>query len=270
VNSIDRKQLQPCEYPGLVRLGLEKDGGYVVPSAQVRQAAVLLSLGVNEDWSFDRAFVALSPAARVVAVDHTVGPAWFMKRTTEGLVDAMAHAVRGDARRTRKPLAVARNAMDYFGFFSPPHRHIAKRVATRDSDAEITIARLLAIAGAGDLGAFVKMDVEGAEYELIPAIIAHQSRINCLVAEFHAACRKPARFNDAVAQLLHHFRIVHIHGNNYGAFDEVNQFPDAVEITFVNSALVPEPPAPSRHAYPRAGLDFPNHPRRPDYPLRFD
>ena len=241
-----------------------------MPEALVRQSAVLLSLGVNEDWSFDRAFVALNPEARVVAVDHSVGPAWFMKRTAEGLLGVLSSVARGGGRPTRKPLAVARNSVDYFRFFSAPHRHIAKRAAGRDSESEITIASLLDLAGGGDHRVFLKMDVDGAEYALVPDIVAHERRINGLVAEFHGVTRKADRFNDAVARLRRHFRIVHIHGNNYGAYDAVNDFPDAVEITFVNAALIADPPTPSRHAYPRPDLDRPNHPRRPDYPLRFD
>jgi hypothetical protein len=270
VVTLNRAQLRPCEHSGLIRLGPARDGGYVVPEAQVRDAAVLLSLGVNEDWSFDRAFAALNPNARVIAVDHTVGPAWFVRRTAEGLLQAMGQAVRGAGRRTRKPLAVARNSIDYFRFFSSPHRHIAKRVGTSDTGMEITIGRLIELAGAGDHGVFLKMDVDGSEYGLVADIAGAERQINCVVGEFHGLTKRTALFNDAIARLLAHFRIVHVHGNNYGAYDAANDFPDAVEITLVNRALMPADVPPSREDYPRRGLDYPNHPRRPDYALRFD
>jgi len=241
-----------------------------VPATQVRRSAVLLSLGVKDDWSFDRAFIAMNPAARVIAVDHSVGPAWFMRHATDSLLDAMGHAIRGDARRARKQVDVARNAIDYFRFFSTPHRHIRKRVAARDSASEITLTGLLELAGGGDHDVLLKMDVDGAEYELVPGILSNERRINCLVVEFHRLDRNATTFDDAIAQLLRHFRIVHIHGNNYAGYDAQNDFPDTVEITFVNAALMPAVSAPSRHDYPRPGLDFPNRSGRPDYPLRFD
>lgn len=49
-----------------------------------------------------------------------------------------------------------------------------------------------------------------------------------------------------------------------------NEFPNAVEITFVHKALIAGSPAPSVREYPRADLDCPNLPRRPDYPLHFE
>ena len=95
-------------------------------------------------------------------------------------------------------------------------------------------------------------------------------RFGCVVAEFHGLNRKARLFNQSIAMLREHFGIVHIHGNNYSQYDPTNDFPNTVEITFVNTALLPGETALSRREYPRAELDRPNHPGRPDHPLRFD
>src|SRR5579859_471621 len=80
MDPLNRQQLRPIEYPGLVRLGPPEDGGYIVPQAQALVTPVLLSLGVSEDWSFDRAVLAINPKVRVIGVDHSVGPAYFVRR----------------------------------------------------------------------------------------------------------------------------------------------------------------------------------------------
>jgi hypothetical protein len=270
VESIDRQRLKPVEAGGLIRLGLPRDGGYVVPQAQVMSASVLLSLGMKDDWSFDKDVVRANAGVRVIAVDRSVGRWFFVRRIVASAFSVQTRRIVGDRRQVRKHLAVLRNAVDYFAFFRGRHRHIRKMVAGRDSASTVTIARLLQIAKAEwDHGVVLKMDIEGAEYELIPDIVSHQRWFGCVVVEFHALNRKASMFNLSVEALLEHFRIVHIHGNNYSACDPANDFPNAVEVTFVNKALLAGEPAPSQHDYPRAELDYPNLPGRPDHRLRF-
>jgi hypothetical protein len=271
MESLDRKQLRPVDYPGLIRLGVPKDGGYVVPEAHVRRSTVLLSLGMKQDWSFEKDFVAAGAGARVIGVDPSVGPQLFARQIVLSLFKILGGGLGGKRRSIRKHVAVLRNSLDYFWFFGVRHRHVRKRVSGTLSATDITLARLLEIANAeGRHGVFLKMDVEGSEYAVIPDIVSCEGRINGIVAEFHDLSRKPAVFNRAIAQLLQHFRIVHIHGNNYSTYDSQLDFPNAVEITFVNTALHADAPTPSPREYPTPGLDFPNLQTRPDYRLRFE
>jgi hypothetical protein len=43
----------------LIRLAKDNDGGYLVTGPSVLKAAVLVSLGINDDWSFERDFISL-------------------------------------------------------------------------------------------------------------------------------------------------------------------------------------------------------------------
>ena len=271
VEVINRRQLQPVEHDGLVRLGSPSDGGYVVPEAQVRDAPVLLSLGMKDDWSFDRDFARANARARVIGVDRSVGAAFFSRRVVTGLVALVRGSLTGDVRGVRRQAALLGNGLDYFVSFAGRHRHIRKMVSGEDTPSTILMARLLDTAGVGeDHRIFLKMDIEGAEYGLIPEIVRHAGRFGCVVAEFHGLNRKARLFNQSVAMLRERFRIVHIHGNNYSQYDPTNDFPNAVEMTFVNNALMPGETRLSQRESPRAELDRPNHPGRPDYPLRFD
>lgn len=269
---LDRAQLKPIDWPDLVRLGAPSDGGYVVPTAQVKQATVLLSLGIKYDWSFEKAFIAVNEAAvTIIGVDPSVGPASFARRAVANAMAIVREALAGRRKQRRKAVAAFLNSLDYFRFFGRRHRHIRKAVSGTDSDTEVTLATLLASAGhTGQHRAFLKMDIEGAEYGVIPDIVRSADRIGAMVAEFHRVNRNADAMNLAIAELLRHFWIVHIHGNNYGGCDEVNGFPDFVEITFVNKAVAAAPAVPVSRVYPVPGLDFPNLPTRPDYPLRFD
>ena len=272
METIDRTQLKPIHYPDLIRLGALRDGGYVVPEVHVKRSTVLLSLGMKQNWSFEKDFAAANTAGvRVIGVDPGVGPRLFARQLASSAWGIVRDSLGNNRRRIRAHMAVLRNSLDYFWFFGVRHHHIRKAVAGSLTTTTITMGRLLEMShAAGPHAVFLKMDIEGAEYAVVPDIGSLHERINCIVAELHRLGRKAATANRTIAQLLQHFRIVHIHGNNYSDYDAVNDFPDAVEITFVNKALCPEPAVPTRREYPTPGLDFPNRPARPDHQLRFE
>lgn len=252
-----------------MRLGAPQDGGYVVPEAVVRRSAVVLSLGVKADWSFERAFHAVC-GARVIGVDPSVGPGFFARTIGAGTVAMLTHAL-SDRRRARKEARRVRNAVDYFRFFMLRHRHVRKAVAGTAGPRAITLPSLLQMAAPpAPHSVFLKMDIEGSEYALIDALVDCHESFSGIVAEFHHLHRRPGAFDRAITRLLQHFVIVHVHGNNYGPCDPETGFPDVVEVTLVHAALMPRPLRAVAHEYPRPGLDRPNSPARPDYRLVFE
>jgi hypothetical protein len=207
----------------------------------------------------------------VIGIDPTVGPALFARQIAAGLAALVRAALRGDRRAARRQLAAVRGSVDYFVFFGLRHRHVRRFLAGRDGPDEVSLQWLLDRAGVGrEHTVFLKMDIEGAEYGVVPDIVRLGRWINGVIIEFHRVGRKARAFNEAIAQLRQHFEVVHVHGNNYGGYDQRSGFPDAVEVTLVHRSLLPGPVPPSTHDYPVAGLDFPNRPGRPDHPLRFD
>jgi hypothetical protein len=265
---LDRQRLIPRRRDDLMRLGLRRDGGYVVPAAAVERTAVLLSLGMRRDWAFEKAFVAANGAVRVIGVDPSVGPRFFARRLAHGAAGLIKSG--GFNRRMRKHHgAMLRNAIDYFWFFGLRHRHIAVSVADRDDSVHLTIGSLVTLAAETEHRIFLKMDIEGGEYGIVPEIVRHHASINCVVAEFHRVGQRATLFNEAVVTLQQRFEIVHLHGNNYRPYDTSHDFPDTVEMTLVNRALMAEPIVAATCEYPCAGLDFPNNPSLPDYQLRF-
>jgi hypothetical protein len=262
--------LRPVECGGLIRLGQACDGGYVVPAAAVDQAEVLLSLGLNDEWSFDRAFLACNKRARLIAVDHTVGPGLFALKSLRCGFKVGSYSLLGNAAKLRKNRHDLSRAVDYFKLFRDPHRHIIKKVAGSTGRGQVSVADLLKIAQpAAPRSVFLKIDIEGAEYEVVGDIVDHADKISCIAGEFHNLDTGAAQFNEAVRRLQRAFHIVHIHGNNFDR-RRFDGFPPAVELTLINKALLPGAPRPSSKSYPVAGLDVPNYADRPECELRFD
>jgi len=268
---LDRRQLRPVLYPALARLGPRGDGGYVVPADQVPYCRVLISLGLCDNWTFDKDFLQLNPAVSIVGVDHTVGPAFFISGIPFCLCKILGYALLCNRAKLAKYTRRLRAYLDYFSFFRGPHKHLKKRVSAVSSDAgDITLNGILdSSPSSGDHDVFLKMDIEGSEYDIVPDIIENHRRIRCLVAEFHRLHKRNEEFNQAVRALARHFSIVHIHGNNIGPNDEAIDFPITVELTWVNTNILTGELGPSTVSYPREGLDFPNAQGRPDYTLSF-
>jgi hypothetical protein len=268
---LNKSLLAPIEYPNLIRLGTKGDGGYVVPEDQVADCELLISLGLSDNWEFDKEFLAKNPAARVIGVDHTVGRLWFQRRVLLYSWKIFMNALLCNPRKVGKYIDKWRNNLEYFSFFKKPNIHLKRKISPNSDKLDISLGEILDSNPAQNikLNVFLKMDIEGSEYGTMKDIIRCHNRIRCVAAEFHDLDKRTAEFNDCMQVLSQYFSVVHIHGNNGASYDPVNDFPSVVEITLVNKTLLKAGSFVSLSEYPRPGLDFPNNPGVPDYRLRF-
>jgi len=268
---IQKECLRPVEYPDLVHLGrTDEDGGYAVPSKLIETAEVLLSLGLAIEWTFDLDVRKRNPNIRIIGVDHSIHPMQFVRGIMRGRFKGLYYRLTRNKIKSQKYRELYELCNTYFDLFNHPNRHLRKMVTDKDGPGTVSFDTLVEMAGGvRGHGIVLKMDIESSEYDVIPRIVAHEKSISVITGEFHELVSHAQRFNDAIAQLQKVFYIVHIHGNNYGAYSESNHFPDTVEITFVNRSLFDGMPAPSLHSYPRKGLDVANKPGKEDYELLF-
>ena len=63
----------------LVRVGSIYDGGYVLPKILLKNTNLLISLGIGDNWEFERCF-SKSSKCKIVAYDHSIdNKYWFNK-----------------------------------------------------------------------------------------------------------------------------------------------------------------------------------------------
>ena len=117
--------------------------------------------------------------------------------------------------------------------------------------------------------ALIVVDIEGAEYEILPLIISsieeRKLAVKCLAIEFHDTQERREEFLNLVNSLRRHMEIVHLHGNNCVAAAP-DGFPQVVEITF---ARIENHVIKKRKLLPIAELDSINDPTVPDFELAF-
>ena len=264
--------LRPVSCDNLVRLGTTGDGGYVVPGNEIHHIELLVSLGLSDNWEFDADFLERNPRARVVGVDHTVGPWWFTRRVFLYSWKVAMYSLLFNRQKAEKYRSKRKNNLRYFSFFKGRNVHLKRRVSARTSGVDMRLADIFEahLARDGRCDVFLKMDIEGGEYEATEDIVRFHRRVRCISGEFHDLDRRTTEFNECLERLSQHFAVVHVHGNNGAPYDGGNDFPSVVEISFINRSLLSDKTAFSKETLPRAGLDFPNNPAEPDYNLRFD
>lgn len=253
--------LQPCDTGELVRVGPARDGGYVLPAAVLSQVDGLLSLGLGEEWEFELDYLRRSPRALLQVYGHSVDVHGFLKCALS-MVKWLPVRPRsawselwGYYRRYRQLQWLLRRS----AFF--PQRVYNRVERAWDVTPQTLIERLPA--GGSVL---VKMDIEGAEYRVLPAFVAQAERFPCVLVEFHDTEPFRVAFEEAVGLLRTRYEVVHLHGNNYAGVAD-DGLPDVLEMTFVRRDLCAG--AVPRTSVHLAGLDFPNRRDKPDYLLQF-
>jgi hypothetical protein len=186
-------------------------------------------MGIGTNWSFDQHWKDLVPNGHVHAYDGTIDP---------------------DSFNT-----VLRNR--YNAFFQLPVVHYLENVHAGN------VGDILDRAGGS---VFAKIDIEGAEYEIVSELGKRENIIG-MVIEFHALDLDldKQRLKHSLAA-LGEFRIVHVHANNFGGIHE-DSLPHTLEISFLRKALCEN--VQQRHQVYLPGLDSPNAVNQEDYMLQF-
>jgi hypothetical protein len=260
----------PSDLGDLARIGRDHDGGYVVSTLAVDAAQVLLGLGINDDWSFEQDFVRRNPAVTVIGVDGSVSAEHFVGRARSTVRRAGRMLTRLRVTTALRVLEEARGwrrtAREFEAFFSAPDREFRQEfLGTGRLEWRALLATI-----APDRRLFVKMDIEGAEYEIIPAMLADHARITGCVIEFHDCGDRWPEFEAGMDALARHFVIAHVHGNNYAPLVPGTRMPSVLEVSLVHRSLVAEPLTTiSPDRLPRPGLDMPNYPVRDEHILPF-
>jgi hypothetical protein len=263
--------LRPVAFEDLVRVGRANDGGYVLPRSAIIRSRALLSLGVNDDWSFEEGVLEINPAVSITCVDGTTSMRRVIGKAARKSVDMVGHLFSLQLEKFMRNARYLSRPLEFRRFFA---RHVLLKlmVAGREAPGTVTLATLLRCASVGGapLPLILKVDIEGAEFDVLPPSMELLSPVTALIVEFHGLGRNWPRFVTCVNELKNTFHLAHVHGNNFQGYIAGTEVPEAMEVTFVNRTLLSGQPSPSSGDYPVPGLDMPNNWQRADLKLNFD
>ncbi len=274
---------KPKLFSDLTRLGINSDGGYVVNERAVLKSRYLLSFGVNEDWSFELAFLNRNKDVKVFCFDFSVSKSVFRKRMFSALNDVFSLkflffvCTLNFSEIRQKLFAVKHNTRLVAGFSrflaNENVRFFPLGISNVEAAPFVTISqaiRLMSSEPIPENSIFVKMDIEQYEFRVLADLLEYSRFINSLVVEFHDLDILWPPFVELMNKLDSQFEITHVHGNNNGGLIPNTEIPTVLEITFVKRGIIPEECRLSHPvSYPLPHLDFPNNLGKKDYGLNF-
>ena len=242
----------------LIRVGPRKDGGYIIDRRVIRRSKTVITCGLNDDWEFEKNYLKMNPESKIIAYDHTVNKKFWKKRFKKDFI-----ALISLKKITINKILDVFKYIDY-KFFFKRNIHISKKVVLNKKNVnEISIKEILD----KKKNVILKIDIEGDEYKILNVINKEQSKINLLLMEFHNISKNMQKIKNFLNKSK--FKIIHLHGNNYGGVDKFNNL-NVIEVTIINSKMFKINKKKSTQKYPILGLDFKNLKRREDIKLKFN
>jgi hypothetical protein len=238
----------------LVRIGRDHDGGYLVERGSVEKAKALISMGINNDWSFEKDFVKSNPVP-LDAYDHTTRDLFRPLAFLKSLMGVCV--LRYPFSRLVGDISLY---MDYHTFFSGQNVHYSDKIGPASMNGlplRETLARRKL-----DTPVYFKIDIEGSEYRILDELIECAAQVSGLTIEFHDIDLHKERMVSFIKRFP--LSLVHIHPNNYGGKDE-NGDPYLLELTFADNPK----PLTETFALPHA-LDQRNNVNAEDCSLTFE
>ena len=244
----------------LIRIGPKSDGGYIVHKDSINLTKKIITCGLNDDWKFEKNFTKLNNHCFVEAYDHTIDKDFWYQRFKKDII----HFFLLKKLRLSKIIKMF-DYIDYKIFFKKKNIHFLKKVV-RDSKKEDEISLTNIIDNFEDI--FLKIDIEGNEYEILPEVTKHSEKIISLIVEFHDIDSNLDKIEKFIIENKF-LKLIHIHANNYKDIN-TNGNPNDIELTFVNKNKINISNERSQKSYPIHGLDYKNLKRKKDIELKFN
>ncbi len=207
---------------GYERLGT-RYGGWWINAQAMGPQPLLIDCGLGEDISFPVAFLQRFAGAKVIGVDPNPRSLEYCRARCPAGMEILPNALWTRAGETlafhlpRSQDELPQGADGVSGSLDPSHEYVegGERIETLTVD----LNALLAHAGRTECDV-LKLDIEGAEYALLEALIA-SGRIRAahqVLVEFHHGVtgHSPADTQRIVSQLgAAGHRLMHVEGRNY-------------------------------------------------------
>ena len=227
----------------LQRIGKNNDGGYLVGVNTVKRSKVLISYGINDDWSFEKSFYKINNKVKIMTFDDKLNLFFLFKKLLNNFFKIFLPSYKSLFLRS------VLNIFDYFFFIK--NNYIQKKIIIGDT-LQITKKKSLI---------FFKIDIEGSEYQVLDELIKIKNKITGIVIEFHFPEKNLKKINSFINKI--NLKITHIHGNNFWGVSRKGN-PNLLEITFEKNPKIISKKIKLPHI-----LDMPNNPYKKDLTLNF-
>lgn len=254
--------LIPKKTQGLIRVGSNFDGGYVVAKKPFIDSDILISFGLGEIFNLEESFVK---SGRIVHVyDHTVNYRIFILRFLKQLRRFLHF--KSNLSSIKNKFIILKNYIRIKNLKN--FNHFKNKINNKKvSNIDIPIQNVFKKTLSKNI--FLSIDIEGDEYKILNQIILESDRVNLLVIEFHDIDQNIILFEKTIKTLKEKFFIIHLHGNNC-SYQLNSGIPNVLEISFVNKNKYQDLAIEEKVLnFPIKDLDQPNYPFAKDIEFKF-
>lgn len=224
------KEFKPNHLYELIRLGKDNDGGYLVCKNSVKTSTALISFGLNDDCSFEQDFKKKNNI-HVICFDCNTGVSLWFKKFRR----ALRKIVKGETRLLKDFLI---NIYNYYSFFSKNSSSLYKFriVGKKNNDLSSNEINISTILKTNNLKKdfFLKIDIEGSEYEILEDVILFAKFLSGLVIEFHDVDLNLKKISNFINSI--DLKLIHIHPNNSSNYR--NNIPLCLELSFGGDPVI--------------------------------
>ncbi len=255
------KSFKPKNKYKLIRLGSDNDGGYLAEKKSILYSKYLISLGLGHNWSFEEDYYKLTKKP-INCYDGTISYSVLAKHSIKSFGRYFFRIFKSKYFRKKNFIEEMLNniflILKYIKFFRKDKKHIKKNVGKKND--LLNLSQILEnFESLNNL--FLKIDIEGYEYQILDEIIFYQKKLNGLIIEFH---HLDVNLNK-VKKFIENFslELVHIHPQNPAPV--INNIPTQIELTFAKDPV----PLSDEVQLPHE-LDQPANPNIKDINLIFE
>ena len=255
--------LIPLKTPSLIRLGINKDGGYIVDKDILKLSNLLISFGMADEYSFEEDFLKYYYQNNLIIFDYSISHTQYLKDFFKNI-----RRILKLKRKFSELILCVRNYINFIKFIKNKKvKFYSKKITDQIvSIKDVTIEEIFKKIEKKNIT--LKIDIEGNEYKIIDKILLYESQIDQLIIEYHDTHKRKKEFFENMKKIKNFFHINHLHANNYQKYNQ-DGFPINIEITFLSKRFS-SVNYKKNFKYPLKVLDYPNNPNLTDLEFIFN
>ncbi|KZN63183.1 hypothetical protein N473_17285 [Pseudoalteromonas luteoviolacea CPMOR-1] len=224
----------------LVRVGGPHERGHLIPARAISKTKTLLSLGVNDNWRFDKAFQELNPECQVVAVDHNLSLSSVLSEALSSSIKLLRSALLGKIKQSKRHAQTLLNQVLLYLFYNSSNRLLRRRVSNQTNEVDISLETLIAVYGTIDENAtMLNVTMSCQQCDLLEDIISLESMLSVVTIELAPLPTNMNEVEGLINQLSKCFDIVNVSsdGVDVDQVSSVGCLEAPLELTFMNKRL---------------------------------
>ena len=259
----------------LIRVGRKKDGGYIISKRIIDVSDFLFSGGIYTDWSFEKEFIKKSNLKKYFLIDKDTA----INSQLKNLLINLKNKKINLTYKLKSVFHVLYNIPRIFIFRRINKNNFIEAYLTSsnlEKSQEEKMTTLPSLIKRLNIKLkkhtiFLKLDIEGSEWEILSDIFAISRYLSGIALEVHSLDINGDKLNELITRLNNlGLYLIHVHPNNAGGFCRGTRLPRLLELSFLSSELFSEEEINAQKKRPffyLNKLDKPCDPRQPEFLL---